>query len=375
MSPLEVAKAALPLPQLMERLGLGQHAKRSARCCFHDDHSNSFSVFEGPDGAWRWNCFAGCTPNGKPGDAADFIAKLENITVGDACRRLIELAGIAKASGCSQPRSLGRARPHKIEERPPRIPCMPDSVAAAWREGVEYLQARAVISARLAASRGWPVEFAQHLILCGGVALPLHNGRRDVAFQVIAPEGERGAMTTRPVGYHVRVPGKSGEKLSWRYRPTERHDGHGIPSLPYFLGDFEKAKLLIIAEGQWDILTFCLAAGWIGDRGLWPEAVGVVGIRGASGTEAFLRHYRPYWPTGVECLVLPDGDPPGEKWYKHERSFASELLKLCRKVAVVTCEPHKDLNDMYRAEKPTPDAIRDLLAAHGMMSAESEVIA
>lgn len=60
MTALEQAKHVLPLPDLMARLGLGEHAKKSARCPFHDDQNSSFSIFQGEGGEWVWNCFAGC---------------------------------------------------------------------------------------------------------------------------------------------------------------------------------------------------------------------------------------------------------------------------------------------------------------------------
>jgi len=38
------AKRRLPLPELMAREGLSEHAKKSAHCPFHDDEHKSFSV-------------------------------------------------------------------------------------------------------------------------------------------------------------------------------------------------------------------------------------------------------------------------------------------------------------------------------------------
>ena len=370
MTPLELAKERLPLPELMERLGLGDCAKKSARCPFHEDRSNSFSVFQSADGQWRWNCFAGCSPNGKPGDGPDLIAKLENIGSADACRRYIDLAGGSTNAAYSQPRALAsqRTKTAVAERQPEHIPPMPADYVALWHEGLEHLQGRPVIATRLASLRGWPVEFAQYLIGCGGVAMVQEKGKRGFAFQVVVPEGERGAMRTRPIGYHVRVENSPAD-YSWRYRPPE-----GIPCLPYIVGDFETAKLLVITEGQWDALSFGFAAGWIGDDCLWPKGVGLIGIRGWGGWNTFLTYYRRYWPEAADCLLLADNDPNGKKWHTGNDCFAVQLSKLCRKVAVVDCEPFKDFNDLYRSEKAGPDDVREILAAHGM-SAESEVIA
>ena len=45
-SRISQAKEILALPGLMRRLGLGDHAKKSAPCPFHDDQHNSFSVWQ-----------------------------------------------------------------------------------------------------------------------------------------------------------------------------------------------------------------------------------------------------------------------------------------------------------------------------------------
>ena len=52
-------KKALPLPQLMVMLGMGQLAKKASRCIFHNDKKASFSTFQN-SGKWLWKCHAGC---------------------------------------------------------------------------------------------------------------------------------------------------------------------------------------------------------------------------------------------------------------------------------------------------------------------------
>jgi hypothetical protein len=54
---IDEAKKKLPLPVLMHRLGGGEHAKKSARCPFHEDKHNSFSVWQRPDAG----CFGNVT--------------------------------------------------------------------------------------------------------------------------------------------------------------------------------------------------------------------------------------------------------------------------------------------------------------------------
>lgn len=359
MTALEQAKQALSLPDLMIRRGYGEHAKKGTRCPFHDDHKDSFSVYR-KNGEWAWHCFAGCGG----GDAADFLARVDGIRNGDACRRLIELAGMgSRGAEGTRPWIQRKACAPSIPER---LGVMPDAVADAWNEGVDYLLAHQITAERLAAFRGWPVSFAQYLIDCAAVSLSLHYNERGIAFQVVAPEGERGAMATRPVGYHIRLKGKPGEKATWRFLPHEQAHGQSIPALPYLIGEFEKARLLVITEGQWDALSFALAAGWLGDGCLWPAGVGLIGIRGASGVNPFLRWYEHFWPERVHCLLLADADKAGGSWSDGDNCFAKQLAKRCAKVAVVDCHPYKDFNDLYRAEKPGPEVMGNLLAAHGM---------
>jgi len=87
---LDQAKARLPLPKLMKRLGLAEHAKKSARCPFHHDEHPSFSVFHSKDGkGWQWKCHVGCGY----GDEIAFLEKHFGISRREAIQRYLEMAG------------------------------------------------------------------------------------------------------------------------------------------------------------------------------------------------------------------------------------------------------------------------------------------
>src|SRR5438876_5345149 len=83
------AKKILPVPALLHREGLGDRAKKSARCPFHDDKRNSFSIFKNGTGDFRWKCFAGCGG----GDEITFLEKRKGISRSDATKLFIEMAG------------------------------------------------------------------------------------------------------------------------------------------------------------------------------------------------------------------------------------------------------------------------------------------
>src|SRR6516165_11682130 len=93
---IDEAKRRLPLPDLMSRLGLGEHAKKSARCPFHSDEHPSFSVFQGEDGFWHWNCFAGCGD----GDEIMFLSKLKGLSLTKAIKLYLSMPGFP---ACASP--------------------------------------------------------------------------------------------------------------------------------------------------------------------------------------------------------------------------------------------------------------------------------
>jgi CHC2 zinc finger len=82
------AKQRLELPALLHREGLGAHAKKSARCPFHDDQHNSFSIYKNGSGDWRWKCFSQCGT----GDEINFFEKLRGISSRDATKLFIVMA-------------------------------------------------------------------------------------------------------------------------------------------------------------------------------------------------------------------------------------------------------------------------------------------
>jgi hypothetical protein len=144
-APLAEAKRLLPLPQLMEKIGDGAHAKKSAFCPFHENtHTAAFSVYKRPDGAWRWKCFAGCGH----GDGVTYLEKRFGLSPRDAIARYCREAGLNCAPTV--------ARPHQANARPK--PVFPDfhkgrmadlnqlaSLRKISREGLEWASERGLL--------------------------------------------------------------------------------------------------------------------------------------------------------------------------------------------------------------------------------------
>jgi CHC2 zinc finger len=118
---IDEAKRRLPMPGLLTKLGLGEHAKKSAHCPFpgHDDKHPSFSVFQGDDGFWHWKCHAGCGD----GDEIMFLSKLKELSLTEAMNLYLEMAGYLACNPKSReypevPKVLGSPKSLNLLESP-----------------------------------------------------------------------------------------------------------------------------------------------------------------------------------------------------------------------------------------------------------------
>src|SRR5262245_39045722 len=177
------AKRRFPLPAVMHRLGLGEHAKKSACCPFHDDKHNSFSVYKNAKGEFRFKCFAGCGE----GDEITFLEKHYGISNKEAAKRYLEMAGVNGSTPI-------------VTKSSSEFTSTP-ILAFDWRACTEAFMEKYV--ERLAKWRGYSTEFCSWLkkrglvgLFNGYIAFPVHNRAGNV------------------VAVHYRV-----EDGSWRYFP------------------------------------------------------------------------------------------------------------------------------------------------------------
>ncbi len=359
MFDLDAIKAGLP--DYLARIGAEPRItgdKLVCRCPLHEDRNPSFSAERKASGAWEWFCH----PCQVGGIIVDLHIKRTGLGVSEAVRELAAILGEDAAPATSPP----RPRCGTISTAP--FPPIPPQAIRAWFEGIAYLEAHPEHVAELAKWRGWPLSWARYLVDCASISAPLNHGRRGTAFLVSAPLSVGGRLAMRDIGFHIRLKPRDGERASWRFVPNEREHGQRTPAFPFVInaGWFETARLLVIAGGQWDALTFAFAAGWLGEGRVWPDGVCVIGLRGDASSSSFLDAFEPFWPRGADCLLLPDADASGSKWHEGTDSFADRLSRRCNKVVVATCEGHKDINDLYRAEKITAEQVVDYLATQGM---------
>jgi len=84
-------KRALPLPALIEQLGVSAHVEKSMFCPFHENKlTKAFSVYRNTKGEWKWKCHAGCGG----GDEVDFVERFHGISRKEAIERFQQLSGL-----------------------------------------------------------------------------------------------------------------------------------------------------------------------------------------------------------------------------------------------------------------------------------------
>jgi len=323
-SDIAEAKRKLQLPALMHQIGLGEHAKKSARCPFHDDKSNSFSIFRtNGNGSWRWKCFA-CNEDG---DEIDLLAKLENLSKGDAIRRYCELAGV---NGSKLPVGSAFQKANAVMQREP-VPTKQE--AFNWQFCVDALSPEDL--ERLSKRRGLSPEF------CAWLGEEKLIGLHDGLFAFPVRDAQNNV-----VGAHVRA---DGDANRWFYHPK------GTGTTPLVIGKLIPGEPVHVFESTWDGLAFLDVSG---------ERSGVVIARGSSNA----KQIAPLISQCSYCIVWTQNDEAGAK-------FEKDL------VAATTCPikrakvpgPHKDLNDWTRAGATSEDLLNAVIKAESLRASTCEL--
>ena len=292
-------KLDFPLPLFMISRGLGQHAHRSARCPFHDDQHNSFSVFEGQDGDWKWKCHAGCGG----GDAIDFLCKLDGIPVKAGLERYRKESKSNHVAGL-----IGQNIDPKMHTaRHASLPQQSRLTEFNWPDCVQALAYDGDLINALAKSRGYDPAtiwtLLQHELI--------GQFDRHFAFPVTATDDRQ-----QVIGCHYLLP----DKHEWRYTA-------GCSATPLLVGVGPEYHA---TESTWDGIALVDQLGF--------ENATVVITRGASNACKI----RECIPDKVIVSLWPQNDKAGQKWVEDAVRSLPGGTSICK-----TPPQFKDVNEWF----------------------------
>jgi len=328
-SPLERALAGITIADLGARFFPSWRPGRSCCSPFREDRHPSFSVF---DNGRAWKDHA----TGEHGDAVDFLAKACGITLPEACRELIDLAGVG---GSTLPRpSIASPRP---TEAPARSACaettgkpaLPADLAAPTADELDAL-------AKL-----------RHLPdTCGLVAAVAAGHLRAGTFRgvrvwIVTDSTRCSAQARRMDGATWRE--LNGSK-AWNLRGS-------AASWPIGAADIGERPRVLVAEGGGDFLCLwhLIAAADATDC----APVGILGSTQSIHSDA-ARFFR-----GKDITIYPHADAAGQRgrdaWARQFYAAGAKAVRSFNLAARLNGRG-KDLNDLLAldaAEAPVPDRL------------------
>lgn len=309
------AKRRLPLPDLLTRLGLGDHAKKSARCPWPDNHTHgdrtpSFGIFQRGDG-WGWKCHASCGS----GDEITFLEKHEGLSNSDAIRRYCELAGVNGDGKGKQVAPVVRGKSNLFPVSScPSAPSSPDPKARA----VTLPEPDTAFVDGFAARLGVNPETIRKLVADN--ALGYDKARGAIAFACQYVDGSIAAL-------HLR--GKKPDGQRW-FAWTPEGCTAGLWRLPAVT----RADKVIVTEGETDAIAAL-------DTGLEADRFAVVAKTGAG---IFPDDALPVF-AGKTVFVIPDNDKAGHEGAAKTAAKLAEVATVHVVELPEMADGKKDLRD------------------------------
>ena len=287
---IDQLKQKLPLPDLMERMGYGEHAV--AACCspLRDDRNPSWGIFQ-RDGIWLWKDHG----TGQAGDEITFIQEALNLSKGAAIKHYRRMCGIETVEAT-------------IDMTDPPIDWQA-AVAAFTPQAATHLQKW----------RDYSPTFVQWLK--DNRLVGIINSR--LAF---------------PIQHDPTTPLNG--KTSGAHLLNKNRDGWSVlggKTMPLLIG--ENTSNAFVFESQWD------AFAWM-DRIEWYKemlAVScVVVTRGASNG----RLIHGLLPSTARIYLVPQNDPLDQKGESPATKWVTTIAKLHPRCLIVATPPeYKDLNE------------------------------
>lgn len=287
MRDIDEAKARLPLPQLMEELGHGAHAKGTAKSPFRPDRNPSFGIFH-KDGTWAWKDHG----TNEGGDEITYLEKALELSRKDAIAKFLEMAGIRR------------------EQKPQPTKYKLASQPGLWQK--LHAAADAEFLTQIAASRGLEFETLEWAHQLGII------GNKDGM-----PAFKNGD------GAHHKA-----EDGGWRFLPK----GTECEALTF--GDVTSRDIYVF-ESQWDALAIADAIGI--EK---AEQKFFVSTRGASNGRLAGK-----FSENKNVYVFPQNDPPKPNGKIPSEDWWNDVEKACEDGMVLRVQiprKYKDANDWVR---------------------------
>lgn len=302
---LDAARSALPLPELVQRLGYGDRSQGKTPCPFHADKTPSFHLTRNGDRRWRFKCF-GC---GEGGDEVRFLELARGMSTADAIRDYGAMSGQI-SSGSTESRRAMRSEHVPgagVEPNPPRAS---ESGSSAPPAGINLEAAKLEPLAleqvaQIADWRGYSRSFVERIAKAGVIG----SYRGCVAFPVAG-------------GAHYR------KAPDWFYTKGAK------PTL-FEIGDDPLRIECHAFESPWDALA---AADVLGLQN--STYIATRGTANAKLLAPFLATH-----PGITYIWLQN-DEPGAKWGTSVLAYMPPQ-RIAR--FVIVPKPHKDLNAWVKA--------------------------
>ncbi|MGI8482437.1 MAG: hypothetical protein ACR2MF_10315 [Chthoniobacterales bacterium] len=322
MTPVEAAKARLPIPDLWQLRGWQGKPGRSCRVPYRDDRAPSGSVLADDR---LFHDFG----SGETFDAPGLLARVEELTAHDACRLFIQLAGGATAAATPE------RVPQRIQKTRTEIELPPmDSPTRAELRQLAALRAVSLASCAAASTR-------KHLFCAtwGGARRWIITDRARRNAQIRRLDGEK---FRRSDGEAVKALTIRGSCASW----------------PIGAPDASDAERLMLCEGGGDFLAAYHLAVMEETLGA-AQPLAMLGAAQRIAPDA-LTHF-----AGKHIRIFPHLDGAGAgaavRWESQLRDGGIDAH--CYDLAGLTRDdgaPVKDLNDLTRVSADDFETNREL---------------
>lgn len=333
---LHEAKLILSIPDLFERYGFGQFKNPCTTPLRAGSNSSSFSAWQDASGAWLWKDLV----TGDGGSAVDFIAAVENLTIPEAIKRTIELAGLGETHTLSAIRPVySKPVARRIEDQ------------------------KLVHNVERAAKRA---EWIARLEIPTGKELEIISSSRNLDIEALKIAAERGNLRTLTAWNHrayvitdssfMNAKARRLDGMPWAGGVKSRNLPGADNTQPIGLPESRSFPSIALVEGETDFLAAFHCLHVLGGH----ERIAPVCVGGASCDLS--DRCLPYFE-GKRIRIFFDNDDPGiragKRWANTLRLWGCEVDGFSFKgYETKGGQAVKDLNDWcnlsiesYRANK------------------------